>query len=139
MSAFQGTKIHCTVPRMLVEEFIQKLKEGSVVQIHYFFVRNNFARYITTDHAYRIVFFQKTKVAELQVDGFPNHRFTFKPYTEIAAIQNIEDTPLFGKYLVWFYKFQSLIKYNMQNFIFEQISLVLLLEEDTSRIKIMQR
>lgn len=40
--------------------------------------------------------FQKSKIAELQVDGFPDHRFSFKPYPEIAAIEDIEETPLFG-------------------------------------------
>lgn len=98
---FQGTKIHCTVPRMQVQNFIDQLKEGMVVQIHNFFVRNNYIRYITTDHPLRIALFQRSKVAQLIEDDFPNYRFTFKQYTDIETIESIEDTPLFGMFIAF--------------------------------------
>lgn len=39
---------------------------------------------------------QKTQICEVFDDDFPFHMFSFKSFQDIAAINDIADTPLFG-------------------------------------------
>ncbi|XP_057811799.1 replication protein A 70 kDa DNA-binding subunit A-like [Salvia miltiorrhiza] len=72
------------------------MKEDAVVQIRHFFVRNNnFIRNKTVNNPYRIVLFPKSQMSACIDPEFPIHKFIFKDFKEINAIEDANEEVLF--------------------------------------------
>lgn len=95
--SMHGVKIHASFEKRVLKNIVVKLKEGHCYLLHNFYTRHNHMRYKTTNHVYRIIASQKTKICEIFPEHFASEMFSFKQFREIADIENIVETSLFGK------------------------------------------
>lgn len=95
----QGDRIHATIPRSLISKFKPLLKEDHLYAIKNFMVMINDNRYKTTTRMYYIKFINSTHVESIHEENFPRYVFNFKTFKDVATIENVEDSILFGKYI----------------------------------------
>ena len=92
----QGTRIQGTLPHYLQNKFQDHIKEGSVVNICFFFARRNRVRTPITDHAFVIAMCSKTRISKVDDSKFPRFMYSFKTFDLIKQITKMDEEPLFG-------------------------------------------
>lgn len=82
---FEGDKIEAIARKGLMSKFKSELREGKVYTITYFSVLSNSGGFMASEHDYKIMFNEKTRVAVEEVIGIPMTKYSFKDTDQILA------------------------------------------------------
>ncbi|XP_057442175.1 uncharacterized protein LOC130733903 isoform X2 [Lotus japonicus] len=81
----KGKKIEAIARKPLMSKFRNELCEGKVYRIWYFSVLSNSGNFMASDHEYKLIFNERTKVVLEEAPGIPLNVYSFKNTDEILA------------------------------------------------------
>nr|GMD35994.1 replication protein A 70 kDa DNA-binding subunit B-like [Ipomoea batatas] len=76
----EKTFLHMHIPKLFVQKWLEKPKEGGAYQIHRFLVVYNSYRNKTTTHRYMLQFCERTIIGVLKDADFPTHIYDRDDY-----------------------------------------------------------
>nr|GMD76699.1 replication protein A 70 kDa DNA-binding subunit D-like [Ipomoea batatas] len=93
-SAIKGTVIHATVPKSLLDKFINSFEECKVYAVKNFFVVSNCLVYKTSLHEYMMQFNHDTIWKEIRSDNFPWHMHRLKSFPSLRGNPSLNEKEL---------------------------------------------
>nr|GMC91131.1 replication protein A 70 kDa DNA-binding subunit D-like [Ipomoea batatas] len=93
-SAIKGTVIHATVPKSILDKFINTFEECKVYAVKNFFVVSNCLVYKTSLHEYMMQFNHDTIWKEIRSDTFPWHMYRLRSFPSLRGNPSLNEKEL---------------------------------------------
>ncbi|KAH6775247.1 hypothetical protein C2S52_012808 [Perilla frutescens var. hirtella] len=90
-----GDRIHATIRRELMGDYVTFLREGHLYHVENFVVADNRMKYKTTLHRKKIIFIKKTIVNVHSDKTFPYFMYNFRSFSDICASEDSDNSVLF--------------------------------------------
>ncbi|XP_031120877.1 replication protein A 70 kDa DNA-binding subunit-like [Ipomoea triloba] len=90
----EGTVIHATIPKSLLDKFINSFEECKVYAVKNFFVVSNYLFYKTSLHEYMMQFNHDTIWKEIRSDNIPWHMYRLKSSPSLRGNPSLNEKEL---------------------------------------------